>query len=201
MRCPKVLAWFGRERLSMLKTPHVPASSAEQYLTRRRVWLFAAALLWLLGLSMLVSSGSRDKVGGDGGGGAGVPGVMAAHASSVPTLHAVSPSLAQAVSSSGREMSASVATAGMQQLVEREKAVHDFAVKSFREGRYATAFGRFVELADGGDKASAEVALFMLRHGSELFGSAWSASEEEQLLWHALVAGSARTLIENPGGE
>lgn len=197
MLCPRVLAWIGRERLTMLKTPQVPASSAEQHLVRRRVWLFAAALLWLLGLSMLVSSGSRTK----GGGAAGAPGVMAAHASSVPTLHAVSPSLAQAVSSSGREMSASVATAGMQQLVEREKAVHDFAVKSFREGRYATAFGRFVELADGGDKASAEVALFMLRHGSELFGSAWSASEDEQLLWHALVAGRARALIENPEGE
>lgn len=175
-----------------------PASCAEQYLTRWRVWLFAAALLWLLGLSMLVSSGSRDKVGG---GGAGVSGVMAASASTVPPLHPVVPGLAQAVSTSGREMSASMATAGMRQLVASERAVYEYAVKSFREGRYATAFGRFVELADGGDQASAEMALFMLRHGPELFGSAWSASEEEQLLWQALVVGRARGLIENPGGE
>ena len=194
MRCPRALAWPGRERLTMSQ----PASCAEQYLTRWRVWLFAAALLWLLGLSMLVSSGSRDKVGG---GGAGVSGVMAASASTVPPLHPVVPGLAQAVSTSGREMSASMATAGMRQLVASERAVYEYAVKSFREGRYATAFGRFVELADGGDQASAEMALFMLRHGPELFGSAWSASEEEQLLWQALVVGRARGLIENPGGE
>jgi hypothetical protein len=163
----------------MLHIPHVlppplrAASFAEPYLTRRRVWLCAAALLWLLGLSVLVSSGDPVKRDGDV---AAASCVMAEHAVTVPV-------------------------AGPQPLVGHEKEVHAFAVKSFREGRYATAFGRFVELADGGDRASAEVALFMLRHGPELFGSAWSASEEEQVLWQALVAGGARELMENPGGE
>jgi hypothetical protein len=58
--------------------------------------------------------------------------------------------------------------------------------------RFATAYGRFVRLADRGDAAAASAAIFMLHHGRALFGSDWSASERQQAHWHALAVNAAR---------
>lgn len=74
---------------------------------------------------------------------------------------------------------------------------YDDAVAAFRAGRYPTAYGRFVALADTGHVPSAQAALFMLRHGVLLFGSAWSASEDQATYWNALVINNARAGVES----
>jgi hypothetical protein len=58
--------------------------------------------------------------------------------------------------------------------------------------RFSTAYGRFMRLADQGDASAANAALFMLRNGKALFGSDWSASEEQQAYWNALAVNAAR---------
>lgn len=64
------------------------------------------------------------------------------------------------------------------------------ARQALRDGRHAEAFGRFAALADAGDAASADTALWMLRHGPELFGSDWWASEAQLRHWRGLAASS-----------
>jgi hypothetical protein len=51
--------------------------------------------------------------------------------------------------------------------------LHGKAVESFRAGRFAEAYGRFVALAEAGHPASARYALWMCEHGPALFGSDW----------------------------
>ena len=58
--------------------------------------------------------------------------------------------------------------------------------------RFSTAYGRFVRQADRGDANGASAALFMLRNGKTLFGSDWSATEEQQAYWNALAVNAAR---------
>ena len=69
------------------------------------------------------------------------------------------------------------------------------ALSAFRAHRYSAAFGRFAELADTGHVPSAEMAILMLRYGSALFGSDWTASASQQARWQALVINSARTRV------
>ena len=47
-------------------------------------------------------------------------------------------------------------------------------------------------MADRGHVPSAQLALTMLRHGTDLFGSAWSASVPQQSHWAALAAEDLR---------
>ncbi|MEO5882267.1 MAG: hypothetical protein ABIQ06_07610 [Caldimonas sp.] len=70
------------------------------------------------------------------------------------------------------------------------------ASQLFRTGRHAAAYGRFVRLANEGDREAARVALVMHRHGSALFGSSWDASTEELILWSALAQAAGRAQIE-----
>lgn len=72
-----------------------------------------------------------------------------------------------------------------------QQATYAHAVQSFREQRYAAAYGRFVHLADAGHAPSAQLALVMYRNGPALFGSDWSATPGQQQRWHALVIGDA----------
>ena len=58
--------------------------------------------------------------------------------------------------------------------------------------RFSTAYGQFVLQADRGDAKAAGAALFMLRNGKTLFGSDWSATEEQQAYWNALAVNAAR---------
>jgi len=80
--------------------------------------------------------------------------------------------------------------------VERE---YDAAVKSFRTGRLAEAFGQFIALANRGDVDSARIALFMHSYGAVLYGKQWEAGPQEVAYWNMLVrnsGASARPLPE-----
>lgn len=193
-----------------------PAAPYLSYLTHRRGWGAALVLCWALGLLVITVPEGSPR------GGAGVPGPASAQASLTlkflpnPELSLDQQALdVEPVITHSREMPTGVvamaashsplsqpsseplaAVAG-----ESEQSGYSLAVQSFREGRYAAAFGRFTQLADAGHKASAESALFMLRHGQELFGAAWSASEDEQLLWETLVAQGSNALQDNPAGD
>jgi hypothetical protein len=57
----------------------------------------------------------------------------------------------------------------------------------FLKRRYAQAYGRYAELADAGDAAAASMALAMVLHSPELFGSDWSASAGQLQRWSALA--------------
>jgi hypothetical protein len=80
--------------------------------------------------------------------------------------------------------------------VEREYAD---AVKSFRTGRTAEAFGRFIELANRGDVDAARIALFLHSYGAVLFNKQWEADPRDVAYWTMLVRNSgtsARPLPE-----
>lgn len=68
--------------------------------------------------------------------------------------------------------------------------LHNLAVQSFRQGRLAEAYGRFVALADAGHAASARQALWMCEHGSSLFGREWDCAPHQVADW-AAAAGMA----------
>jgi len=61
------------------------------------------------------------------------------------------------------------------------------AVKAFLSQRYADAYGRFAQLADGGDTSAALIALMMVCQGPTLFGSDWSATPGQLRRWSALA--------------
>lgn len=82
--------------------------------------------------------------------------------------------------------------------VEREYAD---AVKSFRSGRTAEAFGRFIELANRGDVDAARIALFLHSYGAVLFNKQWEADPRDVAYWSLLIrnsGASARPLPEFP---
>jgi hypothetical protein len=80
--------------------------------------------------------------------------------------------------------------------VQRERYAE--AVQSFREQRYAAAYGRFAAMADAGHLPSAQLALVMQAHGRELFGSDWSATPDQRRRWNTLVINAARQRVELP---
>jgi hypothetical protein len=67
-------------------------------------------------------------------------------------------------------------------LVRVEK-LHAQAVASYREGRFAEAYGRFMRLADAGHGRSAKLALWMHQNGTTVFGSEWDSTPEQQQAW------------------
>jgi hypothetical protein len=79
------------------------------------------------------------------------------------------------------------APAGGTALPSAVQETYAFAVKSFRQHRYAAAYGRFARLADAGHVPSAQVALMMYSNGPMLFGSQWDATPEQVEYWRALV--------------
>jgi hypothetical protein len=62
------------------------------------------------------------------------------------------------------------------------------AVRLYRSGRWSAAYGRFVALADKGDVASSRIALQMLRHGGELYGTEWAAAPSQVVVWERAAA-------------
>ena len=70
------------------------------------------------------------------------------------------------------------------------------ASQLFRAGRHAAAYGRFVRLANEGDREAASIALVMHRHGAVLFGSVWDATTEELEYWSLLAQSAHRAEIE-----
>jgi hypothetical protein len=77
-----------------------------------------------------------------------------------------------------------------------QRASYAHAVQSFREQRYAAAYGRFARLADAGHVPSAQLALVMYGSGPALFGTDWYATLGQQRNWNALVINSARNRID-----
>ena len=65
--------------------------------------------------------------------------------------------------------------------------LHAQAVTSFRQARFAEAYGRFIGLADAGHAPSAEVALWMYLNGPTLFGREWDSTPEQLAAWAALA--------------
>lgn len=81
---------------------------------------------------------------------------------------------------------------------------YDDALRLFREGRFAAAYGRVAALADGGYLPAAQLALVMHDQGSSLFGSDWFASPDQRRRWNTLVINAARQRVElpeNDGGD
>ena len=66
------------------------------------------------------------------------------------------------------------------------------AVQAFQAREYATAYGRFAELADAGDAPSALMALAMMRHGPSMFASEWSITPEQARRWSAIALPDVR---------
>lgn len=62
----------------------------------------------------------------------------------------------------------------------------DYAVALYQKGRYAGAYGRFARLADAGNAEAAGIALFMVRNGKGLYGSEWTATNDQLGRWTAL---------------
>jgi hypothetical protein len=91
---------------------------------------------------------------------------------------------------------------------ETERAALDagyrLALEQIRAHRPAAAYGRLARLADAGHVPSAEAALLMLRHGKNMFGSEWSATEAQQLRWNAMATSAARAqpaIVDNEAGD
>lgn len=67
------------------------------------------------------------------------------------------------------------------------------AVSQFQQARLSAAYGRFIQLANQGDRDSARIALFLHRYGPKLYGSYWDASGEEVDLWEQLANQGGRS--------
>jgi len=65
----------------------------------------------------------------------------------------------------------------------RAEKLHAQAVTSYRQGRFAEAYGRLIHLADAGHGRSAKLALWMYQNGSAVFGSDWDSTPEQQQAW------------------
>ena len=72
------------------------------------------------------------------------------------------------------------------------------AVEQYQRGRWSDAYGRFIELANDGDRDAARIALFMYRYGPRLYGSHWDASPDNVEAWELLVNQSPKTFRAEP---
>lgn len=66
------------------------------------------------------------------------------------------------------------------------------AADQHQKSRYSGAYGRFVILANRGDRDAARIALFMHRYGPSLYGTFWDASMEEVETWEQLASQGGR---------
>ena len=78
-------------------------------------------------------------------------------------------------------------------------AVWGQALKSYQQGRWSGAYGRFAYLADMGDPDSARIALFMLRYGPRLYGTPWSASPTQIEEWSWAAGKQLSPLVSEAG--
>lgn len=65
--------------------------------------------------------------------------------------------------------------------------LHAHAVASFRQARFPEAYGRFSALADAGHAPSAEMALWMFKNATTVFGSDWDSTQEQLSAWAQLA--------------
>lgn len=79
-------------------------------------------------------------------------------------------------------------TAGRPALDSAHAQLHLEAVRAMRRQHYSEAFVKFSKLADDGHVPSAQLAMAMLRNGTDVFGNGWSASEKQQAHWNQLIS-------------
>lgn len=72
------------------------------------------------------------------------------------------------------------------------------AVGQYQRGQWADAYGRFIALANDGDRDAARIALFMYRYGPRLYGSHWDASPDDVEVWEQLGTQSPKTFRAAP---
>ncbi|KQW46313.1 MULTISPECIES: hypothetical protein [unclassified Roseateles] len=71
---------------------------------------------------------------------------------------------------------------------------HADALTSFRQARFPEAYGRFIALANAGHAPSAELALWMYRHGTSVFAREWDSTPEQLAAWTRLAGQPAPAL-------
>jgi hypothetical protein len=74
------------------------------------------------------------------------------------------------------------------------------ALELYRSSRWSAAYGRFLRLADSGNADAARIALLMLRHGHDLYGTEWAAAPSQVTAWERMV-GAAQPLAVFVSGE
>ena len=72
------------------------------------------------------------------------------------------------------------------------------AVEQYQRGRWADAYGRFIALANDGDRDAARIVLFMYRYGPRLYGSHWDASPDNVEVWEQLGTQGSKTFRATP---
>lgn len=73
------------------------------------------------------------------------------------------------------------------------------ALEEYKAGRATSAYGKFMTLADAGDPEAARIALIMLRHGPEMYGTAWGASQPQIDHWILLAQKPMERIIAESG--
>lgn len=76
---------------------------------------------------------------------------------------------------------------------------YQYAMTLYKQARWSGAYGRFCELADRGHPEAARIALFMLRYGTELYGSGWTASQVQINDWVFLASRNPVGLVASGG--
>jgi hypothetical protein len=94
-------------------------------------------------------------------------------------------SLLSMVASILMALPAAPALAGPPSAIDRP---HARAVEAFRHGRFAEAYGRFIELANAGHPHAARYALWMCENGLPLFGRDWDCAPHEVEDWSRVAA-------------
>jgi len=79
------------------------------------------------------------------------------------------------------------------------KPAFDAALAEFKDGRRTAAYGHFAQLADAGDAESARIALVLLRHGPEMAGTAWGASQPQIDNWMRLARQPMEPIVAESG--
>ena len=118
--------------------------------------------------------------------------VMCAALSSANATNRDSP--AQPATASGA--SASVpATAN----TSSSEATFALAMAQYKQGRWSDAYGRFSALADHDHVEASRIVLVMLRHGPEMYGTNWGASQPQIDRWMKLAVQPINSLKSESG--
>ena len=83
-----------------------------------------------------------------------------------------------------------------QPLPQVQARLHAEAVASFRQARFAEAYGRFLKLANAGHAPSAELALWMYLHGPTMFGQECDSHQDQLTEWARLAGQKAPVMAQ-----
>ena len=82
---------------------------------------------------------------------------------------------------------------------DSRKVEFEQALAEYKQGRPTAAYGRLMRLADQGDAESARMALMLLRHGQQLHGTAWGASQPQIDHWMQLARKPMESMVAESG--